>query len=666
MFDIKELTTAETGGFSGEAALNSMQNAHTFSLDLLVRESIQNSSDATIDNSLVFNVFYSVGKFRNDDLTPYLGAENNQLVEQRLNERFSGKELSFLEVRDSKTNGLNGEVLKSKCTNDTKSNFLRLIFEMGKGQEEATAGGKWGYGKTVYYRLGLGIVIYYSRTKNDNGMYESRLILTLIENEKKPDALLRNKVNNSAGRAWWGEKNSSTGDICPITNEEIIRDFLRVFGLEPFAENETGTSIIIPYINEESIMEEAKTGFKVSEEMLNRCSFLNSISSYLRYAIQKWYAPINNNFELRNYGRKFLNAYVNGDLVGKDEMYPVFKLVQELYSTAYANFAGKNYQPKYPIVCKESLANYKKHTYKCGYIAFSKLKLEDLQGDENLLPPNVYMNLFDDEYNGMISLYTRGLGMILNYEENWINVKEFSLTPEELLITLFVPDTMADITIGGETIHLGEYLRQREEADHMKWDDDPAKMKVKCVKQIKNSVDTSVRKHFNPEQFEQHGELDKSEFADVLGEKLFPLHKKTKIKGGGGSSGFGGGVVRNEKKFNFLTKGISITLEGRIKVTYELELKAKAAVVVKTKVSSEVPLDALKWLEKIGTAYPLRVTNFVVSTKEIESEPSVEEINNEIIISGERNKVSGTFEIEASDKKLAFTIDCEEKRKEDN
>lgn len=666
MFDIKELTTAETGGFSGEAALNSMQNAHTFSLDLLVRESIQNSSDATIDNSLVFNVFYSVGKFRNDDLTPYLGAENNQLVEQRLNERFSGKELSFLEVRDSKTNGLNGEVLKSKCTNDTKSNFLRLIFEMGKGQEEATAGGKWGYGKTVYYRLGLGIVIYYSRTKNDNGMYESRLILTLIENEKKPDALLRNKVNNSAGRAWWGEKNSSTGDICPITNEEIIRDFLRVFGLEPFAENETGTSIIIPYINEESIMEEAKTGFKVSEEMLNRCSFLNSISSYLRYAIQKWYAPINNNFELRNYGRKFLNAYVNGDLVGKDEMYPIFKLVQELYSTAYANFAGKNYQPKYPIVCKESLANYKKHTYKCGYIAFSKLKLEDLQGDENLLPPNVYMNLFDDEYNGMISLYTRGLGMILNYEENWINVKEFSLAPEELLITLFVPDTTADITIGGETIHLGEYLRQREEADHMKWDDDPAKMKVKCVKQIKNSVDTSVRKHFNPEQFEQHGESDKSYFADALGKKLFPLHKKTKIKGGGGSSGFGGGVVRNEKKFNFLTKGISITLEGRIKVTYELELKAKAAVVVKTKVSSEVPLDALKWLEKIGTAYPLRVTNFVVSTKEIESEPFVEEINNEIIISGERNKVSGTFEIEASDKKLAFTIDCEEKRKEDN
>ena len=88
----------------------------------------------------------------------------------------------------------------------------------------------------------------------------------------------------------------------------------------------------------------------------------------MRYAIQKWYAPINNNFELRNYGRKFLNAYVNGDLVGKDEMYPVFKLVQELYSTAYANFAGNNYLPKYPIVCKESLANYKQLVENITYI----------------------------------------------------------------------------------------------------------------------------------------------------------------------------------------------------------------------------------------------------------------------------------------------------------
>lgn len=661
MFDILKLTTEQISNFTGKAALKAIQNEHTFLLDLLVRESIQNSSDAAIPGEKVFKVFYNVGEFRNDNVSSCF-----KEITDKLNERYAGKTCKYLEVRDLNTVGLTGETLKSNCTNDTISNYMRLIYDMGKGQDQLNAGGNWGYGKTVYYRLGNGIVIYYSRIKNKNGKFESRMILTLIENEEKPDALLKNSRNNSAGRAWWGERKNESDDLHPITDESLIEMFLDAFRIKPFVEEETGTSIIIPYLDEDALMAEAKTGFRVSEEMLNRCSFLNSISSYLRYAIQKWYAPINNNYVLRNYGRKFLNAYVNEELVGKDEMYPIFKLVQDLYSTAYAKFTDKNHTSKYPIICKESVGNYKKRAYKCGYIAFSKLKLEDLQGEENLLPPNVYMNLFDEEYSGIISLYTRGLGMILNYEENWINTKEFSLAPEEVLVTIFVPDTEAEILVGEETINLGEYLRQREEADHMKWDDDPAKMKVKCVKQIKNSVDSSVRKYYNPEQFEQHGESDMSEFAGVLGEKLFPLNKKTKQKGGGGSGGSGGGVSRSEKRFNFLTKGISITSEGRIKVLCELELKEKTKVAIKTKVSSDVAIDAEKWIEKIGTAYPLKVVNLVISTKENENAVTIEEKNNEILVSGDSNKILGSFEIEASDKKLAFIIDCEEKKEEDN
>ena len=151
-----------------------------------------------------------------------------------------------------------------------------------------------------------------------------------------------------------------------------------------------------------------------------------------------------------------------------------------------------------------------------------------------------------------------------------------------------------------------------------------------------------------------------------MGEKLFPLNKKTKQKGGGGSGGSGGGVSRSEKRFNFLTKGISITSEGRIKVLCELELKEKTKVAIKTKVSSDVAIDAEKWIEKIGTAYPLKVVNLVISTKENENVVTIEEKNNEILVSGDSNKILGSFEIEASDKKLAFIIDCEEKKEEDN
>ena len=657
MFDIKELTTAEISVFTGKAALKSMQNDHTFLLDLLVRESIQNSSDAALKDDPVFFVCYNFGKFNNKDLSGYFTS-----IEEKLNERFADKECSFIEIRDSKTAGLNGKTLKSECTNDTKSNYLRLIFDMGKGQDQMNAGGNWGYGKTVFYRVGNGIVIYYSRIKGDNGQYESRLILTLIENEEKEDALLRKPRNNSAGRAWWGEAKSGSDDIYPIIDENIINDFLKVFGIRPFEDEETGTSIIIPYIDEKALMEEAKTGFKADETVISRCSFLNSVTAYLKYAVQKWYAPIINNYELKSYDRKFINVYVNDELVGRDEMYPIFKLVQELYTTAYAALSKKTRRSRYQIIYRDSICKYKRSTQKCGIIAFVKIKIEDLYGDELLLPPNVYMNVADDEYNGMVSLYTRDLGMILNYDEKWI--KDYAILPEELLLTIFVPDTKAELTAGNANINLGEYLRQREEADHMKWDDDPAGMKIKCVKQIKNSVDSAVKAYFNPEQFEQHVESDISEFAGVLGEKLFP-RKKAKQKTGGSGGGSGGGVIRNEKKYIFLTKGTTITSNGTIRMSYQLELKEKIAVTIKTKVSSDVALDADAWKEKIGTNYPLKVNHFVVESKELDGDITAKEENNEIIIEGDTNKLFGTFEVEASDKKLAFVIDCEEKTEDD-
>ena len=233
MFDIHELTTAQISAFTGKAALKALQNEHTFNLDLLVRESIQNSSDAAIDGAQVVKVYYNTGSFQNDALSVYFDT-----ITSKLDEKYGGKTCSYLEIRDLNTVGLTGETVKSKCTNDTKSNFMRLIFDMGKGQDQLNAGGNWGYGKTVYYRVGNGLVIYYSRIKKDEG-YESRLMLTLIENEEKADALLRKDANNSAGRAWWGEKDKTTNDFYPITYEPIINDFLAVFGIKPFGETET-------------------------------------------------------------------------------------------------------------------------------------------------------------------------------------------------------------------------------------------------------------------------------------------------------------------------------------------------------------------------------------------------------------------------------------------
>ena len=60
------------------------------------------------------------------------------------------------------------------------------------------------------------------------------------------------------------------------------------------------------------------------------------------------------------------------------------------------------------------------------------------------------------------------------------------------------------------------------------------------------------------------------------------------------------------------------------------------------------------------------ILNFVIDSQDMDTAVESVETNCELIVSGEQNKVAGSFEIEASDKKLAFVIDCEEKKEEDN
>jgi hypothetical protein len=191
----------------------------------------------------------------------------------------------------------------------------------------------------------------------------------------------------------------------------------------------------------------------------------------------------------------------------------------------------------------------------------------------------------------------------------------------------------------------------------MKWDDDPPKTKVKCVKFIKNASYTLMKNYFNPEQAENYGDSNVSEFAGILGEKLFP-RKKKKSKESGGGSGGGGGVTKT-KKFVFAMPNTSITKSGKIKVEFDLDIKEFTSILIKTKISAGVDsIDHEKWIEKIGTEYPLKITNFTIESKE--EDVTFEESNYELKLSSTKNYIKGFFEIEASDKTLAFVIDCQE------
>ena len=88
----------------GSVTLKSLQNDNIPELDLLVREAIQNSSDASLkQDGDSFTVKFNTGFFK-----PAQFNTNLTGIESILDSMFPGDTAEFLEIRDTKTEGLTG------------------------------------------------------------------------------------------------------------------------------------------------------------------------------------------------------------------------------------------------------------------------------------------------------------------------------------------------------------------------------------------------------------------------------------------------------------------------------------------------------------------------------------------------------------------------------
>ena len=323
----------------GSVTLKSLQNDNIPELDLLVREAIQNSSDASLkQDGDSFTVKFNTGFFN-----PAQFNTNLTGIESILDDMFPGDTAEFLEIRDTKTEGLTGPLrIKDMPTGGNHGNFFKLIFDTGKKQTQTGAGGNWGFGKSVYYRVGMGIVVFYSRIKTESG-YESRLIITLVENEESPNAILGKVSPRSAGKAWWGLQDGE--DFLPLVDDALIEEILNVFKIPVFKGDETGTSVIIPYIKTKELLKNIiPAEASISDDVRARCTWATNFEEYLTLAIQKWYAPKIQNRHLKEFcDKKWLRVYINNNPIRYDSMLPFFKLVQELYTIAIA----KTYNAEY-------------------------------------------------------------------------------------------------------------------------------------------------------------------------------------------------------------------------------------------------------------------------------------------------------------------------------
>lgn len=616
----------------GSATLKSLQNDNIPELDLLVRESIQNSSDASIGMpGPSFAVNFTTGSFVPEQFNSFLTD-----IEEYLNAAFPASNAEFLEIRDTGTSGLTGCVRKSEIKAEDHGNFFRLIYDTGKQQTQKKAGGNWGFGKSVYYRVGIGIVLYYSRIKTTVG-YESRLIITLIEDEGKvnpdgTDATILNRIEPlSAGKAWWGIKEND--DLLPLYDEEFIKAVLDVFGLPLFKDNETGTSIIIPYIDSSKLLGDiipADSEIRDDIKSIFVQNWCSNVADYLRLSIQKWYAPKIHNLYLKNLGKKWLRASVNGisitvnnKLSPERDMLPFFKMVQELYNTALAKTFNCDYSSEAfeGILCEPvNVRNYF-DGMTTGYLSIINISSSDMNGDSYCLSPYDYIGHFeaDGGLNEPIVMCTRDPGMVIDYPITGAWVKGIAPPddPNIFLFAFYMPITEKKLRGDLEVteyagMEFGEYLRKCEASDHMGWED-PAKMQLVARIQ-KNSVKI-INEHTSGEN-KQKIEATASKLANKLGKKLLPRIGYGKKRNGGGSSGSGGSG--GGRILNAVLEFTDQRMYGnRMEMDYSIQLmhsKKKAEVSLLIASEGGGWITPKSWQEDIGTNFPVVIEKVEISS----------------------------------------------------
>ncbi|MCI8670065.1 MAG: hypothetical protein HFI34_11205 [Lachnospiraceae bacterium] len=640
---------------SGSSLLKLIQNNNMPILDLLVRESIQNSLDAKNESDAFVSVDFLTGMFDKASLNAELDRITNSL-----NQRYDNDKYKYIAIRDLNTVGLTGKLHYDDVIDNQYGNLLKLIYEISKPQEAEGAGGSWGLGKTVYFRVGIGLVIYYSRIINENGQYESRLAASLVENEMEKDALIPALDGKSKrGIAWWGEEigNNKTR---PITDESYIKYILDIFGIKPYEQDKTGTTIIIPYIDEDVLLNHNQIEYKDGEDNVIHPYWRSNIEEYLKIAIQRWYAPRLNNINY-SYG-KFLKAKINETGISLDVMEPAFQIVQALYNRAIGKKVGEDILDHTGVETKAEDIILRKvlNTTKAGTVAYTKVSRNILKTGfpDNKPEPYMYYNceIREKDKNKPVVFFTRKPGMIVSYQDvgNWVDGISSS-NRDEFIMAIFVLNSDNTLTVDEPNYRLEEYIRKSERADHTSWSDfSMGSFNPRIVSKVQGQVISKISKEFSIE-----GEETTSKFNSGLGKMFGDLLLPPENFGKKPSSGLGpspklGSNLKKHKNvlFGYDSADIEYYAGGMIvKLIIKSKKKIESTGVVVAINSESGTINHSEWENKMGLTMPFEIIKADIKIKRLDEY----DINSEITV--DKDNVS------ASDEKISCTLNKSDKEK---
>jgi len=624
-----EVAKQERMSETGSSLIRLIQNNEMPVIDLMVREAVQNSLDAAISGNGYVQVDFAIRSFEREKLAMYFEG-----IEDQLTRYYPDKYYNLLEIRDSNTHGLTGPIHDADCDSSDFGNLIKLIYQVGMPQQKEGSGGSWGLGKTVYFRLGIGIVIYYSRIEV-NGEYVSRLAACLVEDETRKETLLGRRRNHR-GIAWWGQIASGTSTK-PLTDESEIEQILKCLGVVLYTGAETGTNIIIPFLRDDLRAEEASIDLDDQEQKPKAIItpwWNTTDTDYISVALQRWYAPRLMNPKY-SHGR-WLRATVNGEGITRERFLPVFSIIQDLYNetlnvTADDNI-GLNDDNIKKIKCVPIKLNSTfKNTSVAGWLAFTRVSSNELLMSHPNNQPSPWVQVYGRDisfdYNPALITYTRKPGMLVGYEHvgNWVNNIPKS-DPDEYVIGIFVANSnnpMMELhprKIENEFL-LEEYIRGCEKADHTTWADwIPNKKKHMIIERIQKYVGRTISNTFSEKASSQPAKKDAT-LGRLLADVLLPPEGFGRIStvqsGGGGKVGTSSAASRHAR-FNKLSN----PMYANNLVRFDFELfggKQTNAFDIKIKVLSEsgdIDADAWEAEEGIGGKFPISISKCIIESVE--------------------------------------------------
>ena len=589
------------------------------SLDLFVRESVQNSLDAAADQSGLkyVEVSYLTGSFRSGDLSREL-----ELLDAELKDR-ENEQCDFIAVRDLGTEGLTGEYDPNKIQQNNYGNIYKLVYDILKPQDKSGAGGSWGIGKTVYYKIGKGLVIYYSRIVNTNSLtYSSRLAVALVQNEKADVSQLLSNEKCPAGIAWWGRRYSlNSCRTGPETDEEYIEKILHIFGIEPYREKETGTTIIIPYTDNRALLSDHRIN---RDEKRHEYNWETEVCDYLSVAVQRWYAPRLNNTSYRG---RYLKVMINGEKLEEWDS-PSLKLIQKMYNHAIckntdgSSFGGQRSE----FECIPVKVNkYVSGSREVGKFVYALVDHQAMMmtPPDSLPSPYAYYGIEENDDSPLIC-YARKPGMIVEYTSsaNWVGSSHLSIPEDRYLIGIFVlnSDTpLKEPTKECRTVE--DYFRGIEESDHHEWKDVSrgSVYMPNFVGTIQKKIKNILKENF----FEKKEtlKLKNSDLGDFLAEKLLPPNgfgKRASAQRTAGTGAEQNSVRRKKAGFEIDYDGIEYELTT-MKVPLCVRLKEKsqekhlAVFIMSDSEQKKVGLD--EWENSMGLSSPFSIDSFVINVR---------------------------------------------------